>query len=74
MNFDSVAVGRDMPEVLVFVVRPETKQVKMVAVQVRTALAANDLRRRHFHVIFVPQRNILAQQVLEVRLIKQLNL
>lgn len=71
VNFDSVVVGRDMPEVLVFIVRPETTQVKMIAVQVRTVLAASDLRRRQFHVIFVPQRSVLAQQVLEVSLNKQ---
>ena len=55
--------GRDIPDNIVYLVRPDLPSMKIIAKQVQACLRAGI--RTQYHVYFVPHRTVVCEQLLE---------
>lgn len=55
--------GRDVPDSIVYLVRPELSSMKLIAKQVQACIKSG--MRCQYHVYFVPHRTVVCEQILE---------
>lgn len=64
-DFVSESTGRDIPENIVYLVRPNLSLMKVIAKQVHAYLKSGQGTRCQFHIYFVPHRTVVCEQMLE---------